>query len=433
MFNKSFPMFFYADLHLHSKYSRATSRDLDLEHLSLWAQKKGILLVGTGDCLHPLWLKELEEKLIPAEEGLFQLKVPLCAQIQKELPELCRSEVRFMLTVEVSNIYKKGNKVRKIHNVIFLPSFEAAKKLQKNLSRSCNLNADGRPIMGLSAKDLLREVLETDPFSFLVPAHIWTPWFSVLGSKSGFDSIEECFEDLTGEIFALETGLSSDPSMNWRVGALDSFVLISNSDAHSPRNLGREATIFDTELNYKSIYYALKDNKKNQGLKGTIEFFPDEGKYFYDGNRQYELRLHPKETCDFLQKKVAARPITIGVLNRVEQLADQPEGRCAPRSRPFYRLVPLTEIIGHIESVGSQSKKVIRIYEWLLSMLGPELTILRERSMEEIRAVAGDSLAEAITRMREGKLIILPGYDGVFGQINIFSQKELESCIGIKT
>jgi DNA helicase II / ATP-dependent DNA helicase PcrA len=267
---------YYSDLHLHSRYSRATSKDADLEHLAVWAQLKGIHVVGTGDFTHPTWFAELQEKLEPVEEGLFQLKSPYLKPIQHQVPELCRMPVRFMLTVEISNIYKKAGKVRKIHHCVFVPSFRAASFVRDALQKIGNIQSDGRPILGMDSRDLLEIVLESDPLSYLIPAHIWTPWFSVLGSKGGFDRMEDCFEDLTEHIFAVETGLSSDPSMNWRVSQLDQYTLVSNGDAHSPSKLGREATIFDTELSYPAMYRALKD-ADDRGLSAPWSFFRKKG------------------------------------------------------------------------------------------------------------------------------------------------------------
>jgi PHP family Zn ribbon phosphoesterase len=319
-------MMYYADFHIHSRYSRATSKNLNLEELALWAQLKGIHVVGTGDCLHPAWMKELKDKLEPAEPGLFQLKASCRKNASKKVPKACQADVRFMLSTEIANIYKKADKVRKVHNVVFAPGFDAAEKIRAKLDKIGNLKSDGRPILGLDSKNLLEIVLESDDLSFLVPAHIWTPWFSVLGSKGGFDSIDDCFDELTEHIFAVETGLSSDPPMNWRLSQLDRFVMMSNSDAHSAQKLGRESTIFDTELSYPAMYHAMKENTK--GLVGTVEFFPEEGKYHYDGHRACDCRLHPKET---IANKglcpVCNRPVTVGVMARVEELADHDDGR----------------------------------------------------------------------------------------------------------
>ncbi len=419
-------MMYYADLHIHSRYSRATSKNLNLEELSIWAQRKGIDVVGSGDCLHPVWLKELKEKLEPAQKGLFKLKPEYEKNIRQQVPKACRSDVRFMLSTEIANIYKKMDKVRKIHNVVFAPSFEAAENIRGKLDKIGNLNSDGRPILGLDSKNLLEIVLESDPFSFLVPAHIWTPWFSVLGSKGGFDRIDDCFDELTEYIFAVETGLSSDPIMNWRLSQLDRFVMMSNSDAHSAPKLGRESTIFDGEMSYPAMVDAMKNNTK--ALLGTVEFFPEEGKYHYDGHRNCDCRLHPKET---IKNKglcpKCGRPVTVGVMARVEELADHDEGRKSPRWRPYYSLIPLPEVIGEARGVGPNSKTVQGIYMKMLENLGNELAILRELPINEIRAVAGGLIAEGVKRVRDGQVQIAAGYDGEYGTINIFSDEERNS------
>lgn len=418
-------MRFYADLHIHSYYSRATSKQLNLEYLYYWAQLKGIQVVGTGDCVHPGWLKELQEKLEPAEEGLFRLKTAYADPMKKQLPAACRGEVRFMLTVEISSIYKRLDKVRKVHNCIFLPSFKAAEKLQARLEAIGNIKSDGRPILGLDSRDLLEIVLETDPLAYLIPAHIWTPWFAVLGSSSGFDRVEDCFADLTKHIFAVETGLSSDPLMNWRLKQLDPYVLVSNSDAHSPAKLGREATLYDTELSYSAIYRALS-NPKDKGLIGTVEFFPEEGKYHYDGHRICQARLHPKET---IKNKglcpVCAKPVTVGVMARVEQLADRPEGEKPPRWRPYFNLIPLPEIIAQAKGVASSDgKSVQELYQRMLFQLGNELFILQDAPLKKIQEVAGDLVGRGIGCMREGRVHIAAGYDGEYGTLHLFSDED---------
>ena len=419
-------MKFYTDLHLHSYYSRATSKNLNLEHLSLWAQLKGINIVGTGDFVHPAWLKELKEKLEPAEEGLFKLKKQYADVKKSELPAVCKSDVRFMLTVEISNIYKRLDKVRKVHNVVFVPSFDAADKLQKKLGAIGNIASDGRPILGLDSRNLLEIVLETDRLSYLIPAHIWTPWFSALGSKGGFDRMEDCFGDLTPHIFAVETGLSSDPAMNWRLSQLDPYALVSNGDAHSPPKLGRESTIYDTELSYPAIYKALSD-PKDKGLVGTVEFFPEEGKYHYDGHRDCAMRMHPQETQK--HKGLCPRcgkPVVVGVMARVEELADHPEGRKSPRSRPYRSLIPLLEIIADTRGTGVSSKAAVEIYMHMLSKLGSEMFILMDAPLETIQKVSGSLVAEGIRRVRAGEVKIAAGYDGEYGVIKIFSPKERE-------
>ena len=418
-------MRFYADLHLHSHFSRATSKNLNLEFLWLWAQLKGIQVVGTGDFTHPGWMKELREKLEPAEEGLFRLKKEFTEKVALELPPACRGEVRFMLTVEISNIYKRHDKVRKVHNVVFVPSFEAAEKIRAKLGAIGNLSADGRPILGLDSRDLLAIVLESDPLSYLIPAHIWTPWFSMLGSKGGFDSIEQCFGDLTPHIFALETGLSSDPPMNWRLSRLDRCVLVSNGDAHSPQKLGREATVYDTELSYPAIYKALRDPVNDKGLAGTVEFFPEEGKYHYDGHRICKTRLHPKETADHRGFcPVCGKSVTVGVMSRVEELADHAPGHKSPLWRPYHSLIPLPEIIADAKGVGPGSKAVDAAFYQMLHKLGSELFILMDAPLDAVRK-AGDALiAEGVRRVRGGEVNIAAGYDGEYGKISIFTPAE---------
>lgn len=418
-------MKFYADVHLHSHYSRATSKSLDLEHLELWAQLKGIQVVGTADCIHPKWLKELKEKLEPAEPGFFRLKEEYSRSTRDQLPASCRGTVRFMLSVEISNIYKRLDKVRKVHNLMYFPDFKAVDKTQARLEQIGNIRSDGRPILGLDSRDLLEITLESDPKSYLVPAHIWTPWFSAMGSKGGFDRMEDCFGDLTKHVFAAETGLSSDPLMNWRLSQLDPYALISNSDAHSPEKLGREATVYDTEFSYDGIYRALSD-VNDKGLIGTLEFFPEEGKYHYDGHRDCHARLHPRETiankglCPVCKKEV-----TVGVMARVEELADRSEGKKSPRWRPYFSLIPLPEIVAEARGVSSVNSKSVQAAYWqLLTKLGNEFYILQDAPIRDIARAGGGLIAEGVRRMREGKVDIAAGYDGEYGRIHLFSDEE---------
>jgi len=419
-------MKFIADLHIHSKFSIATAKNLDLENLYIAAQLKGITVIGTGDFTHPGWFAEIKEKLVEAEPGLFKLKKKIVEICDKEVPLLCRSKVRFMLSCEISNVYKKDGKVRKNHNLIFIPDLENAESFNKKLDKIGNIKSDGRPILGLDAKNLLEIMLDTSNMAFFIPAHIWTPWFSVMGSKSGFDSIEECFEDLTPHIFAVETGLSSDPPMNWRVSALDGLTLISNSDAHSPMKLGREANLFNTDLSYFNIRSAIKEGDKKRFL-GTFEFFPQEGKYHLDGHRKCNIRFTPEETiknkgiCPVCQK-----PLTLGVLYRVEELADQPENIYPKQKNPFYSIIPLTGILSEILKVGAGSKRVKQKYNDLLEKLGPELKILHEINYEPLERSGTPLLSEAIKRVRTKQITLLPGYDGEFGKVKIFTQEERE-------
>ncbi|MFQ5548170.1 MAG: UvrD-helicase domain-containing protein [Woeseia sp.] len=417
-------MRFYADLHVHSKYSRATSKNCDLENLAFWGRKKGISVIGTGDFTHPAWFGEIKDKLVPAEPGLFRLRNETDRELVGTLPSSCRSATRFMLSVEISTIYKKGEKTRKIHHLIYAPTIEQAERINGKLASIGNIRSDGRPILGLDSRHLLEIVLEAGEDCYLVPAHIWTPWFAVLGSRSGFDSIGACYRDLAEHIFAVETGLSSDPEMNWRVSDLDRYRLVSNSDAHSPPKLGREACVFDTDLDYFAMRRALETG---EGYGGTVEFFPEEGKYHMDGHRKCGVRLSPGESRahDGLCP-VCGKPLTLGVLYRVEQLADRADKSKPEDTDAFVSLVPLPEVIAETEQVGAASKTVAREYESLLTRLGSELGILNDIPLEEIRSSAPSSLIpEAIARMREGCVIREPGYDGEYGRIRLFQEQEL--------
>jgi uncharacterized protein (TIGR00375 family) len=401
-----------ADFHIHSKYSRATSPQMDLESLSKWSKIKGIDVLGTGDFTHPQWFKNLKEKLEMAEPGLFKLKKS-------------DSKIRFILTVEISSIYSKNNKVRKIHNLIFSPSFEIAEKINSQLGLIGNLKSDGRPILGLDSKELAKIIFNISKDCFLVPCHIWTPWFSLFGSKSGFDSIEECFEEYSEYIFAGETGLSSDPAMNWRLSALDKITLISNSDAHSPSKIGRETNIFDLDsLSYPNIIEAIKSKNPKKFLY-TIEFYPEEGKYHYDGHRNCGIVLSPKESKKYGNIcPVCGKGLTIGVLNRVEKLSDRPEGFKPPNVVPFKSLIPLQEIIAESLGMGIGTQKVIKEYNNLIKNFGNELNVLLEISQKDLENISRPEIAEGILRSREGKIYIEPGYDGVYGKIKIFSKEE---------
>ncbi|MFC1976573.1 UvrD-helicase domain-containing protein, partial [Chloroflexota bacterium] len=420
-------MKFVADVHIHSHYSRATSKNLDFEHLAKWAQLKGFHVVGTGDISHPGWLQEMKDKLEPAEEGLFRLKDNVAKAVQNEVPQACQGTVRFMLAGEISSIYKKNDKVRKIHNVIFAPTLEAVEKIQAALEKIGNIRSDGRPILGLDSRDLLEIILDIDPQNYLIPAHIWTPWFSLLGSKSGFDSVEECFEDLTPHIFALETGLSSDPPMNWRVSTLDGYTLVSNSDAHSPQKLAREANVFNTDLSYPAFFEALITGDPEQFL-GTLEFFPAEGKYHHDGHRKCGINWKPKITLkhDGICPE-CGKPVTVGVSHRVETLADREEGEKPAHYHPFQSLIPLPEVLSEVVGVGPNSKRVQQAYNSLLNTLGSELSILLDVPLDDIGQAGGPLLAEGIRRMRNGDVIATAGYDGEFGIIKVFDPQEKEA------
>lgn len=414
-------MEFIADFHVHSYLSRATSPEMKLENIERWAKLKGLNLIATGDFTHPEWFKEIKEKLMPTEEGLFKLK----QSSPDYVPPACRRDIRFILSGEISCIYSKNGRLRKVHNLILLPSLASAENINRSLSRVGNLSADGRPILGLDSKDLLAMALEIEPETIFIPAHAWTPHFSVFGSNSGFDSIEECFEELSPHILTIETGLSSNPPMNWRIKALDKIALVSNSDAHSLEKIGREANIFEGDLNYNFIKKALKEKK---GFKGTIEFFPEEGKYHFDGHRLCRTSLSPAETkklkslCPGCGKKV-----TIGVMHRVEELADRPEGWELPGAPSYYSLVPLMEIISQVKDTGTKTKTVTEEYHRLLEKLGPEFNILLKAASSEIEQAGSPLLATAILRMREGKINVFPGYDGEYGRIEVISAREREN------
>lgn len=416
---------YIADLHIHSKYSRATSRDCDAPYLDLWARRKGIGLLGTGDFTHPAWRAELREALVPAEEGLYTLRPELV--LSDETAGVEKSP-RFVVSGEISSIYKKNGRTRKVHNVILLPGLDQADALAQRLEVIGNIHSDGRPILGLDSRDLLEITLEACPQAVFIPAHIWTPHFSLFGAFSGFDTIEECFEDLTPYIHALETGLSSDPPMNWRVSALDRFLLISNSDAHSPAKLGREANLLEGELSYPGLARALSTGS---GFGGTLEFFPEEGKYHLDGHRNCGLRLTPAETAQLGGRcPVCGKKITIGVQHRVEELADRPEGYVLPGAKGFQSLVPLPEVIAASTGFSAGSVRTSALYEGLLAALGPEFYILREAPLEEIGREAGLCVAEGIRRLRIGQVDRTGGYDGEYGIISLLAPEEREALSG---
>lgn len=412
------------DLHTHSHYSRATSRDSTLEGLYQWGKIKGISVIGTGDFTHPLWFAEIQKKLEPAEPGLFRLKADYAEPVDRTLPpSLKDNQIRFILTVEISNIYSKNSRVRKLHNLAVVPSFETALSISQRLSQIGNLKADGRPILGLDSKELLKIVLQTDPDSLFIPAHIWTPHFALFGSMSGFDSIKEAFEEMAPKVQAIETGLSSDPFMNWRVKDLQTITITSNSDAHSPSKLGREATVIDAKVDYFDISGAIKSN--DQRIIGTIEFFPEEGKYHYDGHREHGVSFSSRET-----KKhqglcpVCHKPLTIGVDHRVDDLASHPADFVPAKHKVVEYIIPLIEIIAEVKGKGVSSQDVWQTYEKMYSILGPEFEILRKIDLEMIKQTGFFDVAFALDKMRKGEVNIEPGYDGVYGKIKIFKDDE---------
>lgn len=412
------------DLHTHSHCSRATSKDSTLEGLYKWGKIKGINIIGTGDFTHPGWFLELQEKLEPAEPGLFKLKAEYSEIIDQSLPDLiARQSLRFVLTVEISNIYSKGGKVRKMHNLVIAPDLKVVAEISQKLSHIGNLKADGRPILGLDSQELLKICLETNSDILFIPAHIWTPHFAMFGSNSGFDSINEAFGELSSEIKAIETGLSSDPFMNWRVDELQKVTIISNSDAHSPSKLGREATIIDSKLDYGDIFQGIKAN--DQRVVGTIEFFPQEGKYHYDGHRDHQVCFTPQQTKNHQGIcPVCHKPLTVGVDHRVDDLADHPEGFKPPSHKSVEYIIPLIEIMAELKGSGVSSKPVLEFYQKVYSILGNEFDVLRKLSLEAIKDAGFRDLAFVIDKMRQGEIVIEPGYDGVYGTIKVFANDE---------
>lgn len=400
---------FITDLHFHSKYSRAVSPKMDLENFYKWGLIKGIDILGTTDFTHPEWFLELKKKLVKQKNGLYKLNNT-------------KKEIYFIPTTEVSCIYKKNGKGRRVHILLIVPNLETVKKINIQLGLIGNLKSDGRPILGCEAKEIAKIALNISDKCLVIPAHIWTPWFSIFGSKSGFDSLQECFEEYSEKIYAIETGLSSNPSMNWRLNQLDNKSIVSFSDAHSPSNLGREATVLNLKkLSYNDIYEAIKNNH----IAYTIEFFPEEGKYHWDGHRKCNVRFSPKETkekngiCPVCNRKV-----TIGVMNRIEELANRKKNY-TPKNRPSFKsLVPLMQIIGESLGIGPKTKGVKREYDNMIKQGKNEFNILLNLSIKEIEKISTKKIAEGIKRVREKKLKILPGYDGQYGTVKVFSEKE---------
>lgn len=420
-------MKYVADLHIHSKFSRATSRETTLDTLAYWAKIKGISLLATGDFTHPEWLFLAKEKLEPEGNGFFRLKnilQPENGYLQSI--DISPQDVSFILTAEISFIYSKKGKVRKIHLLTLAPDFESVDKINSKLSCIGNLRSDGRPILGMDAKDFVKIVANTCPRCVVIPAHIWTPWFSLFGANSGFDTIEECFEEMTPFIFALETGLSSDPSMNWRLSALDKYALVSNSDAHSPSKIGREANVFDTEFSYDSMVDALK-TKDLSKLLYTIEFFPQEGKYHFDGHRKCNVIFSPQETIQ--HKYICPRcggKLTVGVMHRVESLSDREKGDLPHTRTPFKHLIPLNEIVAQALDKTSECKSVWDLYFRFLHEFQNEHKILTEVSIQQLSRLSPERVSVAVDRMRKGQVKIIPGHDGRFGKINLFDEDKTE-------
>jgi DNA helicase-2/ATP-dependent DNA helicase PcrA len=420
----------YADLHVHSRYSRATSKDGTLDQFARWGQLKGLSVLGTGDFTHPAWRESIGSQLVPAEPGLFRLKPAAERVIDTDLPEACRSgaspfssPVRFVLQVEISTIYKRDGATRKVHHVILCPGLKEADALTASLAKIGNLKSDGRPILGLDSRRLLELTLEAGEGCMLIPAHIWTPWFSALGSKSGFDSIADCYGDLASHVFAVETGLSSDPAMNWRVSSLDRYRLVSNSDCHSPDKLGREATAFETAVDYHAIRKALETGT---GYAGTVEFFPEMGKYHLDGHRNCGICWDPAETKKNRRLcPVCGKGVTVGVMARVDELADRPDGVKPATGGDFRRFIPLCELLGELLDCGGGAGKVDNAWQALVKSVGPELYVLGHAPLDILEQAGPPRLAEAISRMRAGRVICEAGYDGEYGIVRLFTPAEL--------
>jgi DNA helicase-2/ATP-dependent DNA helicase PcrA len=408
---------FIADFHIHSKYSHATSKYMDLPLLSLWGQYKGIGLMGTGDFTHPIWQKELQAQLTDAEPGLFCLKPEIKKEVDAKVYASCKHWQRFLLTSEISTIFKRKGKCYRTHSIVLAPSFEVVEKITQRLSKIGNLIHDGRPILGMDVKDLLKLVLDISDQAMLIPAHIWTPWFGLLGSKSGFNSVHEAFEELTPHIYAVEKGLSSNYLMNARLSEIDQFAILCNSDAHSVQNLGREANCMKADLTYAGVTDALKSKDKNQLIAG-IEFFPERGKYYADGHRACNIVFTPMQTNNHATIcPVCRKPLTVGVLNRVDQLADRTVLQAEAVMRKRFRVVPLFDILAHELKVPTTSPKLLTMYHTILREVGSEFFVLLSAPIEKIAACSSQSIAHAIERVRTGDVIIQPGYDGIYGQV----------------
>lgn len=421
-----------ADFHIHSKYSRATSKDMEVRTLARYAAMKGINLLGTGDFTHPQYFAELQGALESAGNGLYKLRRQalndcLSPPRQKNIPHpnpLPEGErgvrgVHFILSAETSHIFSVKGKTKRVHVILLAPSFEVVEKINVQLAKRGNIASDGRPIFGMHVKDMVKLVLDISPDVMVIPAHAWTPWFSVFGSASGFDSIEECFEEQAKNIYAIETGLSSDPAMNWRLSKLDRITLISNSDSHSPSRIGREANVLDCAMNYQEVMEVIRIGDPKRFLY-TIEFFPEEGKYHFDGHRDCGVVFDPKASREhqFVCPK-CGKKLTIGVMHRIDELADRLEGFQPADKIPFKRMIPLDEIIADTLGKGVMTQAVEREYQKMVQGIGPELEILIEKSQEEIQKIAGAKIAEAILSVRNGQVDIHPGYDGVYGKIKV--------------
>ncbi len=408
---------FIADFHIHSKYSHATSKFMDLQALSLWGQLKGIGVMGTGDFTHPIWQEELKAQLQEMEFGLFGLKSAYVAQVDKHLYQSCKQEQRFLLSSEISTIFKRNGRCYRTHSILLAPSFQVVDQITKKLAKIGNLVHDGRPILGMDVKDLLKVILDASDQAMLIPAHIWTPWYGLLGSKSGFDSVQEAFGDMSGYIYALEKGLSSNFLMNAQLRELDKFTILANSDAHSLSNLGREANMMVAEMSYEGITQVLKNNDSVGSISG-IEFFPERGKYYGDGHRSCNISWTPEQTkqnnglC-----LVCGKSVTIGVCNRVQQLVDRTVAQAEVVKRHAYRIVPLLDLIQYDLQVAVGNKKIMMMYHQMLKQLGNEFHILLEASLANIEKFSTVGIARAIEKIRLGDVKVEQGYDGTYGKI----------------
>ncbi len=411
-----------ADLHTHSKYAQGCSHRLTLANMNTWCQIKGVDLLSTADFTHPEWFAQLEERLEEVSEGMYQIKTEYLKNAEIEVPESCRRELSFILGTEVNLIYMRQGKERRLHLLLYAPNLETARLINQALAKWGNLADDGRPIIGLDAEELMKILLNISDQIEVVPAHVWTPHFGIFGSKYGFDSLEECFGTMSKHIHALETGLSSDPVMNWRLSQHEHLAFVSNSDAHSPQKFGREATLYDVELHYADFLKALRED--HQKIAGTIEFFPEEGKYHSDGLRTEKLCLKPSETREMGYMSPTGKHITVGVLHRIENLADRELGIEAPNARPVSHIIPLPEILSELIGAGVSSKQVQARYFEIIEKLGPEFGILKDLPLDQI-AAEDELLGEAIRRMRAKEVHIQPGYDGEYGVIRLFKEGEI--------
>ncbi|MCJ7804678.1 endonuclease Q family protein [Patescibacteria group bacterium] len=417
-----------ADLHFHSKYSRAVSPRMIIPEISLWASKKGIGLVGTTDFTHPLWFRELKENLEEVNEGVYRLRNPL----ERKINPL------FLLTTEISSIYTQDGRSHRIHNAIFAPNLGIVEEINNKLrSHGVNLMSDGRPITGLSTPQICEIVFSVDKNCLIIPVHVWTPWYSLYGSNSGFDSIKECFGEFTDQIYAIETGLSSDPAMNWRIAELDKRSILSFSDAHSPQKLGREATVFEIEDVKKLKYEEIRQAIINQQIAYTIEFYPEEGKYHWTGHRSCQIKQSPEQTAKLgTICPVCGRKLTVGVMQRVEELASRSSEevigerdhliKSKTNRPPYFMVVPLLEIIAEAMESTVSSQAVIGRYEQMVEKFGSEFEVLLKTPIEFISQSFGDKTAEAINKVRQGQILVDPGYDGVFGVVKIWPDPKEE-------